>query len=199
MFEAVTPWDAKVLHAIHAQLASPAADAVMAFFTLIGNHGAVWLLAALALAACRRTRPWGIGMLVMLACAGLFGELLIKYLIGRPRPFLFDPALATSVIGLPGSPSFPSMHAGSSFASAAFLAFVPLGLEGWRRTLVRAAPFVLAALIAASRLYFAVHFPTDVAAGVVFGLALGMAAGFIAQKTIQRAAAKACAANRTDD
>ena len=194
MLESITPWDANVLHAIHDALACPALDALMAFFTHIGSGGALWIAIALVLAVRKSTRIWGIGMLVTLAAVGILGEIALKHLVMRPRPPLFDPMLATSAVKIPASPSFPSMHAGSSFAGAAFLAFVPIGLGAPNGAKVRAAargalriaPFALAAVIAFSRLYFAVHFPTDVAAGIVLGMAVGIAGGFATRAVLER-------------
>ena len=184
MLESITPWDASVLHAIHGALANPTLDAIMAFFTHIGSAGAVWTAIALVLAARKSTRIWGIGMLVTLAAVGVLGEIALKHLVMRPRPPLFDSALATSVVKIPAS----------SFAGAAFLALVPIGLDAPNDAKVRAAargalrvaPFALAAVIAFSRLYFAVHFPTDVAAGIVLGIAVGLAGGFATRAVLER-------------
>ena len=194
MLESITPGDAIVLHAIHDAFANPTLDAIMAFFTHIGSAGAVWAAIALVLVIRKNTRIWGIGMLVTLAAVGVLGEIVLKHLVMRPRPPLFDPVLATSVVQIPASPSFPSMHAGSSFAGAAFLALVPIGLDAPNdakvraavRAALRVAPFALAAVIAFSRLYFAVHFPTDVAAGIVLGVAVGLAGGFATRAVLER-------------
>ena len=85
----------------------------------------------------------------------------LKFLTDRPRPYIVEPEpppLLPATLDL----SFPSGHASTSFAAAAMLAwFIPRG-----------APilFVLAALVAASRVYVGVHYPLDVVVGAVLGL-----------------------------
>ena len=73
------------------------------------------------------------------------------------------------LVAKPADASFPSGHSGASFAAAtAIFPWVP------RRYGVPL--LILAALIALSRLYVGVHFPTDVLAGTVIGILLGLAA-----------------------
>ena len=68
--------------------------------------------------------------------------------------------------------SFPSGHTFASFASATAL-FLHHRKEG-------TAAYLLAAVIAFSRMYLYVHFPTDILAGII----LGIASGFTAFKLI---------------
>lgn len=81
---------------------------------------------------------------------------VLKNLIQRPRPFTLLPGVSL-LIPPPGSSSFPSGHTGSSFACAAaiFLLNRKWGVPA----------LALAALIAFSRLYLSVHYPTDLLCG----------------------------------
>ena len=78
----------------------------------------------------------------------------------------------------PTSSSFPSTHSAWAFAGATaiFMKFKKPGI----------AVFVISALIAFSRMYLFLHFPTDVLCGIIFGIVLGFAADklcdFIAKK-----------------
>lgn len=125
----------------------------------IGTLGAVWIVLGLALAVMWR-RP---SIVVLTAAAVVGGELfsdLGKALIARHRPFEHQ-------IGPPSTThSFPSGHAATSFAGATVLAhFAPR---------LRVPLFVLAALIAFSRVYNGMHYPTDILVGAAGGVAIAL-------------------------
>jgi undecaprenyl-diphosphatase len=96
----------------------------------------------------------------------LFASYGLRQAIGRERPphRFHDPR---PLVDVPVSDSFPSGHAASSFACAALLA--------WLTPLPKMPLFVLAALIAFSRVYVGVHYPLDVLGGAVLGLAVATA------------------------
>ena len=71
-----------------------------------------------------------------------------------------------ALVGVPTSPSFPSGHAMTAFATAGAVALLAPRLR-W-------AVLMLAAVIAFSRVYLGVHFWFDVLAGAALGLALGV-------------------------
>ncbi len=136
-------------------------DWVFIFLSRIGSYGLVWLVLA-AGAVWLWRRPTALPL--VLAADALADGLatLGKFAIDRRRPHV-DP-----LVHVPHTPSFPSGHAATSFACAATLArFVP------RR--VGVLLYVLATLIAFSRVYLGVHYPLDVLAGCVLGLAIATA------------------------
>lgn len=97
---------------------------------------------------------------IALTLVALVGNMGLKPLFDRLRPC--DIMGFTLLPACPPDPSFPSGHTAASFASAAVL---------WlRRSAFFQPALVLAALIAFSRLYLFVHFPTDVMAGILLGL-----------------------------
>jgi undecaprenyl-diphosphatase len=87
--------------------------------------------------------------------------LVLKVLSDVERPYVRYPD-PEPLVTTPTDLSFPSGHAATSFAGATMLAFL-LGR--------RVAPvlLVLAALVAASRVYVGVHYPVDVVAGAALG------------------------------
>ena len=133
--------------------------------TRIGTQGAIWLLIAI-IAALYWRRP-AIFLYVALAdlLAGVSSDLL-RHAIGRERPPLRFPE-PHPLVHVPGNPSFPSGHAATSFACAATLA--------WLTPLSPVALYVLAALIAFSRVYVGVHYPLDVIGGAALGLGVATA------------------------
>lgn len=155
-------------------------DWLWAFFTFIGNAGAIWVALAggLVLGAGRlpglsgaghaRWRAVGVAIFMALAL-GWGAESLIKVLVGRPRPPLsLDDVRVIGV--LPHSMSFPSGHSLSSFAVASVLA-----AAGASTRADRFVPWMLAALIAFSRIYVGHHYPLDVLAGALLGMIIGRA------------------------
>jgi undecaprenyl-diphosphatase len=96
----------------------------------------------------------------------------LRYAIGRDRPPVRF-AEPHALVHVPGNPSFPSGHAATSFACAALLA--------WLTPLPRVPLFVLAALIAFSRVYDGVHYPLDVVGGAVLGLLVATALRLLAE------------------
>jgi undecaprenyl-diphosphatase len=121
----------------------------------IGTWGAVWLAIALVLTVIWRRPSIFVTVLVADLAADLLAE-LGKVIVQRHRPFEHQLGPASS------THSFPSGHTATSFACATVLsAFAPR----WRVPF-----FVLAALIGFSRVYNAMHYPTDVLAGAVLGV-----------------------------
>jgi undecaprenyl-diphosphatase len=89
----------------------------------------------------------------------------IKAIVTRPRPYLTVPEADPLFGGTLGS-SFPSGHAATAFAGAVILTML----------VRRAVPllFVLAALVAFSRVYVGVHYPLDVVGGAAVGAAVAV-------------------------
>lgn len=159
------------------QLRSGIADTALTFVTHLGDKGFFWLALAAVLLVRRRTRRAGLAVLLALALDLVCCNLVIKPLIGRPRPFAVNPSVPL-LISPPADPSFPSGHTASSFAAAAALCFT----GGTDRRLRRVA-LALAVLIAFSRLYLYVHWPTDVLAGAALGVGLGWCGARLAGRT----------------
>ena len=109
-------------------------------------------------------------MLTALALDVLLCNVMLKPLVGRMRPFTVNTGMEL-LINAPKDFSFPSGHTAASFAAAFALLFVKNKL--WIPSMI------LASLIAFSRLYLYVHYPTDVLAGILLGLIVGVAANVI--------------------
>lgn len=134
---------------------------IMEFITTLGDGGAVWIVMATGLLCIKRYRKTGIAVAVALLLGFLITNVILKNLVMRPRPYEVVEGLH-SLIGKVYGSSFPSGHTTSSMAAGFVM------LTGQNKYLGIVA-FVLAILIAFSRMYLGVHYPTDVLAGVVIG------------------------------
>lgn len=148
---------------------APALDRIMVFLfhTVIDEKGVFAVLLGLLLLALKKTRRYGGLMLLSILFSFLIGDLLLKNAIARPRPFITFPDV-TLITEAPNGYSCPSVHTAIAF-SCAMTVFLKNKKAG--------VPCLLfAALIGFSRLYFFVHYPTD----VLFGAALGVLCAIIA-------------------
>lgn len=141
-------------------------DWLMPLISALGNGGAVWLAAAAVLLCFRKYRRYGVLLLMGLAAGVLVGNLCLKNIVARPRPCWLDTTVQL-LISSPDDYSFPSGHTLSSTIAAVILTSAD------RRFGYAAIP--VAALIAFSRLYLYVHFPSDVAGAAGIGLLLAFA------------------------
>lgn len=159
--------DQTLLYWIHDNLSCGLLDLLMPKLTMLGDGGAVWLLAAGGMLCTRKYRRQGLILLAALAAGVLVGNVCLKNLIARPRPCWLDNSVRL-LVSSPTDYSFPSGHTLSSAIGAAVLTKTDRRL-GW-------AAIPIAAVIAFSRLYLFVHYPSDILAGAVLGAAIGLAA-----------------------
>lgn len=163
--------DYEILSAIVQHVRSDLLTPVFLCITHLGDGGLLWLLTAALCLSRRATRPCGVAILLALVLGLFAGNLVIKNLVARPRPFQTYPELFHLIDQ--GGYSFPSAHAMSSFAAATvvFLFFRRRG-QLWPGLVL----LTMAALIAFSRLYVCVHYPSDVICGTLLGICLGCVA-----------------------
>lgn len=117
------------------------------------------------------------GAVWLLAVGMLVGNVCLKNFIARPRPCWLDSSVRL-LIADPTDYSFPSGHTLSSVIGATILTKTD------RRFGYAAIP--LAALIAFSRLYRYIHFPSDVLAAAVLGVMIGELAFYADRRWTER-------------
>ncbi|MCL1832345.1 MAG: phosphatase PAP2 family protein [Oscillospiraceae bacterium] len=144
-------------------------DTLMIVITKLGDKGVAWILAAIVLMITKKYRKVGFTMAIALILNLLLGEITLKPLFSRLRPFIDSDI--TLLISEPHGYSFPSSHAMSSFAAATAIT--------WYHKRVGICALVLAGLIAFSRLYLYVHYLSDIIVGSVLGVGCGIAAVFL--------------------
>lgn len=164
------PFDFAILDYLQT-LRTPALDAFFSAITHLGDAGCFWIALTILLLIFPKTRRCG-----MVAALSLIMEVIIcngvlKPLVARIRPYDVN-TMIELIVRAPKDYSFPSGHTAASFAAAA-----AYWTAGNRKLAVPC--LVIAALIAFSRLYLYIHYPTDVLAGAVLGVILAIAAAKI--------------------
>ena len=171
-------FDLPILEWIAANLKCGFLDFLMPLITLLGDAGIFWILCSVVLIFIPKYRKIGLGMGVSLLIGLLVCNVTLKPLVGRIRPYdyqlqHFQKEIILLVEGLHDF-SFPSGHTIASFEAATVLLInnKKLGIPA----------MVLAVLIAFSRLYLYVHYPTDVLASIVLGIGTAFLGNFLVKK-----------------
>jgi len=139
------------------------------FFSIITNVNS-WYIAYVILLGISFTKGGTKGKLAVLGIILLIivtdqtGYRLLKEYFARPRPCNALTDVLTP-LGCTGSFSFPSNHALNNFAAAMFFYRLFPKLK-W-------VLFITASLVAISRVYLGLHYPSDIFGGAVIGLAFG--------------------------
>lgn len=174
LIDAIINIDVNILMHIQKYFHTSFLDGVMPIITSLGNSGIIWIVISIILMLNKKYRKIGFIMAAALILAAFMGEVVLKNLVKRPRPCTAMP-FVDMLINRPTSYSFPSGHTASSFTAATVL------LINWRRAGICA--LVLASIIAFSRLYLFVHYPSDVLAGAILGVSCGLVVNYLYKKT----------------
>ena len=161
--EAFLQMDGNILLWIQDNLRNPVLTPVLKVITSLGNSGIFWIVLTAVLLIFRKTRKAGIASAIALIFSFIMVNVIVKHAVNRVRPYEVVEGLQR-LVEKQRDTSFPSGHASSSIASSVdVFKFLP-----YRRTAIGLV--ILAGVIAFSRLYVGVHYPTDVLGGVLFGL-----------------------------
>ena len=169
--------DANMLFWIQNNIHNIFLDKLMSFVTTLGDIGAIWILISIALLFSRKYRTIGILTLSVLLLNTILGEGILKNLIHRPRPFNTLEGLDI-IVKKPSSYSFPSGHTSSAIAAALMLGHY---FKKYRWYI-----YIFAGLIAFSRIYLLVHYPSDVLGGIVLGAISYIIVKFIYEQYINK-------------
>lgn len=176
MIDSIYTFDFAVLDFIRNNLSCAFLDAVMPVITALGNGGVLFIACAVAMLFFKRWRRTGIMIGVALVLGLIVCNLTLKPLVGRIRPF--DMREIALIIAPPDDFSFPSGHTIAAFEFATVLML--------RERKVGIAALVAAVLIAFSRLYLYVHYPTDVLTSIVLGTLFGFLGVAIVNEVCKR-------------
>lgn len=171
-------FDLPVLQWIAGNLQCAFLDTVMPLITVLGDAGIFWIALAVVFLFFPKYRRIGLGMGAALIMGLIVCNLTLKPLIARPRPYDYQlehfgitiPLLIDAMHDF----SFPSGHTLASFEAATVILIHnrKLGIPA----------MILAVLIAFSRLYLYVHYPTD----VLFSVALGIGIAFLGNWLVEK-------------
>ena len=178
-------FDLPILDWIQSTMQCAFLDKVMPLITVLGDGGAFWIACAVLMMLLKKYRKAGFSAAIALIFGLLICNLYLKPTVARIRPYDFQEQMGVLInllIEKEHSLSFPSGHTIASFeaATAILLRHKKLGI----------ATMILAILIAFSRMYLYVHYPTDVIASVFLGIGLAFLASWIVNKVSAAIAAK---------
>lgn len=177
----LTQTDLNILDFIAEHLRCSFLDGFFSFITHFGDAGIFWIALAVILLFFKKTRKTGAMMGVALVLGLFICNLGLKPLVMRTRPYNLQAHYGNPIdliIKAPGDFSFPSGHTAASFEGAVviFSQNKKWGIPA----------LIFAALIAFSRLYLYVHYPTDVLAGFIIGIINAVLAVLIVNAVVKK-------------
>ena len=166
--------DGNILLYIQEYLRSDFMTPIWKFITALGNAGWFWILLTIILLIPKKTRRIGVASAIALFIGSLITNVALKNIVARTRPYEVVEGL-NLLVGKAHDFSFPSGHSCASFASAFAIYKTAPKKYG-------IAALILASLIAFSRLYVGIHYPTDVIAGIIIGIVSAVISVLIIKK-----------------
>ena len=171
-------FDLPILDWIAANLWCPVLDTVMPIITMFGDGGIFWIAISVILLFTKKYRKTGLSMAFALSMGLLICNIILKPGVARIRPYDFQMEYFSREIQLIAGGmhdfSFPSGHTIASFEACTAL------MLGNKKFGIPAT--VLAVLVAFSRLYLYLHYPTDVIVSIILGTLFGILGTYFASK-----------------
>lgn len=158
--------DVAIFRFINGTLANPLTDKLMPFITDVTHWYLVYVLLwfIILFKGGKYRVGLAIGMILLVIVSDQISSSLIKNLFERTRPCKVLDNVHL-LVGCTDSYSFPSSHAVNNFAAAMFFTFFYKHLK-WIL-------FSVASLMAISRIFVGVHYPSDVVGGALIGIIIG--------------------------
>lgn len=169
-------FELSILNWIQEHLRCEVLDWFMPAVSRLSDHGEIWILLAVILLLSRQKRA-GCSVGAALVMDLVACNMVLKPLIGRIRPCVVNAAVEL-LVNVPADASFPSGHTAASFAAVFALKYA--GSPLWKMAAV------LAGVIAFSRMYLYVHWPSDILGGILVGLAVGWAGAKVGERLCRK-------------
>ena len=164
-----------ILDFVQEHIKNPFFDLVMPKITFLGDAGLIWIVICVILLLKPKYRKHGIRLGIGILSSFLLTSFILKPIFARTRPFNIRQA-AELLISEPGGYSFPSGHTAVSFCAAAIILSI--------NKKAGIAAIALASLIAFSRMYLYVHFPTDIIGGILVGVFAAKAVNWLFRRSL---------------
>lgn len=182
--------DTQLLLFVNHNIANPVFDVLMPALTLRGYLLVIPFLLAMLLRAAKQKNDRDTTYLaaafwtLLISCCAVFfaewAEYMVKHAVARIRPCHVIQGVRL-IVACPSSYSMPSGHALSSFAFALPLFYLT---REYIALIWRLYPLALASMVAFSRIYLGVHYPTDVLAGAFLGALIGLVLSVVYQAIV---------------
>ncbi|MCR4938913.1 MAG: phosphatase PAP2 family protein [Treponemataceae bacterium] len=143
---------------------------LLAFIIHYGFNAPVYMLIMTYLFWCRDKKSGFFASFSLILCSFINDS--IKNILKVPRPYIRDPS-----VGRGATESSYSTPSGHSASAASFFPVTAAAHSEWKRIWRILLSVLLPLIVAASRLYLGVHYPTDVLAGLILGYIVS--AGFL--------------------
>ena len=142
--------------------------------TLLGEtYIFIWIVLFIAIALIINNHT--IKKFIITLAVSAISEIILKTIINRPRPF---EALQINSTIITNMSSFPSGHA------MMFFAMIPILSQKFPK--IKIGVWIVAILVALSRIYLGVHYFSDVVAGAIFGYYIGMIILQVGEKNVKK-------------
>lgn len=160
--------DTQIFYLINLNMQNPVFDFIMPLFSQVG-YFSFWIFISILIFIFGGEKGKKVAVLSVIALlAGYFLTEILKFIVARPRPF--DVLEGVRVLDPTDGYSWPSGHSMASFIVFTIYG-LSIGKNYWLLCL-----FIFAGLVAFSRIYNGVHYPSDVVSGALIGILIGLLA-----------------------
>lgn len=169
-------WEFSVLDYIQNYCRNDFLDSLMSFWSNLGTMSVIWIVLTVVLLIIKKTRKLGVFCVVGFVLTFLIGNCIFKPIVARIRPYDIN-TLVTLIVSKEIDYSFPSGHTMFAMCFATILFY--------KSKLIGIFAYIFAAVMAFSRMYLYMHFPTDVLFGTILGIAVGILSIYVTNKLFE--------------